>query len=422
MDTTQATREPPKLPPKSIPKEVIYLEGAEDRPPPFRSIFGEAMQQHTEQEQEEADSAAASVRYTENGDTFETSIVEPDVTEHTVHVAYKWLQRRCTPRTEAKSPPKIAIFRDYWSLGDVIMTEPVVRGLRECNPGSEIWYLSRPGAWDAIQLFSSKPDWFVGTLINPVVRRVDAPLPDPMHGPWLLPMRGARRVDLLCPAGRHESRWKNHVYQNRLECFCQEAGVEPSCPRLDVPESEIQAAQEYLSAIPACRAGRPRVLRLPLAMDSMRSWPQWKWSKLSYALERAGFLPAVLSHRTLPHDFAGLRLEGLTLLNIAAIMRLASLSVSADTGTLHLAAGLGVPTLSLWGTTNPEIILRFYPNASYIWHRESSNPMKPPRCQSPCYYYGELRDERCEHHCPILHGITVEEVTTKVRELLEGRA
>jgi ADP-heptose:LPS heptosyltransferase len=45
----------------------------------------------------------------------------------------------------------------------------------------------------------------------------------------------------------------------------------------------------------------------------------------------------------------------LSLRSLASFLRCLTLYVGNDTGTLHLAAGLGVPTVGLFGPTDPAI-------------------------------------------------------------------
>ena len=49
------------------------------------------------------------------------------------------------------------------------------------------------------------------------------------------------------------------------------------------------------------------------------------------------------------------RVSGISLRALAGFMSLLSCYVGNDTGTLHLAAALGLPTLGLYGPTDPAI-------------------------------------------------------------------
>jgi len=101
--------------------------------------------------------------------------------------------------------------------------------------------------------------------------------------------------------------------------------------------------------------------------------------------------------------------------------------ISCDTGSLHIAAAMGVSTLSIFGPSNPRILAPFnIPNHpvkhSYIW--------KMPLC-SPCYTtdtafdrknkkYWEGKNFICHtgtHEC--IKSITPEEVFAEFRKLVK---
>lgn len=76
--------------------------------------------------------------------------------------------------------------------------------------------------------------------------------------------------------------------------------------------------------------------------------------------------------------------------------------VSNDTGPMHMAAGLGVRTIALFGSTNPE---KTSPpaNTDVIYHKLEC---------SPCL------QRTCDIGLPCMCAITVEEVYNTVREYL----
>jgi heptosyltransferase-2 len=92
-----------------------------------------------------------------------------------------------------------------------------------------------------------------------------------------------------------------------------------------------------------------------------------------------------------------------TLAESTAILSLASLLVTNDTGPAHLASALGCPTLVIFGPTNPLTTRPFAPNAEII--------RRPPDC-APCM----LRDCPIDHRC--MTAITVEDVFSRCVALL----
>ena len=101
---------------------------------------------------------------------------------------------------------------------------------------------------------------------------------------------------------------------------------------------------------------------------------------------------------------------------LAGLLAACGVVVTNDTGPMHLAAALGVPTLSLWGPSDPGEVAP--PGGT---HRTVGGPALPCR---PCF----------KNHCPRSGGgtmlsqgheecmrlIEVDEVSDTVEALLEG--
>jgi heptosyltransferase-2 len=77
--------------------------------------------------------------------------------------------------------------------------------------------------------------------------------------------------------------------------------------------------------------------------------------------------------------------------------------VSPDSGPAHVAAAVGVPTVTLFGPTHPGLSAPLGLHAATMWH--------PPVC-APCF------QPRCpiDHRC--LRAIQVDEVVVAVRAAL----
>ena len=91
---------------------------------------------------------------------------------------------------------------------------------------------------------------------------------------------------------------------------------------------------------------------------------------------------------------------------VVALLSLADLLITNDTGPAHIAAALGRPTLVIFGPTNPLTTRPFSPFAEIIRH--------PPDC-APCM----LRDCPIDHRC--MTAITPDEVFSHAQALLANR-
>ena len=90
----------------------------------------------------------------------------------------------------------------------------------------------------------------------------------------------------------------------------------------------------------------------------------------------------------------------LQLADTCEVISKASYFIGTDSGLLHFAGMLGLPTLSMWGPFSPEWTVPNYPNAR--WLKSSA------RC-SPCY---ELRPSQCKASGICMRSIKPGSVTT----------
>ncbi len=99
----------------------------------------------------------------------------------------------------------------------------------------------------------------------------------------------------------------------------------------------------------------------------------------------------------------------LSLSETAGVLQKASLLITGDSGIMHMAYGLGIKTLSLFG---PGIRKKWAPRGRGNVVIEKNYPC------SPCTRYGYT--PRCRKGVECMNNITVEEVYQKAIELLEG--
>jgi heptosyltransferase-2 len=191
--------------------------------------------------------------------------------------------------------------------------------------------------------------------------------------------------DFEVPLPRHMPEW---------QCFYRVLGMDIP---LSVPEALYPRAAA--SSIKERAGGK----RIGVVFGSSFNWPQKKWPWESYAelisllareghefvllgaaneAEEGGRIAAAsdaprekLTDTTGRLDYDGLRRE------VAAC----DLVVGNDTGTLHLAAACGIPTVTLFGPTDPK-----------KWNPLTSTPvfLEHIPCR-PCYYLGSMPP--CSH-------------------------
>jgi heptosyltransferase-2 len=95
--------------------------------------------------------------------------------------------------------------------------------------------------------------------------------------------------------------------------------------------------------------------------------------------------------------------EQLTLQELAALLPWLSLLITNDSGVMHMAAALEVPTIAIFGPTDWNVTYPFQQNATVIRHS--------PEC-APCF----LRECPIDHRC--MTRISVDQVIAAGKELL----
>jgi len=175
---------------------------------------------------------------------------------------------------------------------------------------------------------------------------------------------------------------------------------------------DVESEREVESLLAESGVGGARIVGLHLgaSFGSSKLWPGASFARLADRLAAAGLVPVLLGSAAdqdraasvvsdsgrRPISFVG---RDRPLLLPHLLSRLSCL-VSADTGVAHLAAALGVPTVTLFGPTDPHLTA---PRA-----RTSRVVSRSAPC-SPCF----LASCPIEHVC--LHSIEAEQVEREVR-------
>lgn len=203
------------------------------------------------------------------------------------------------------------------------------------------------------------------------------------------------------------------------------ASVTGRAPHFDPERRFLQvpaAAREWAAQALQRAGGRPVVAIMPVAGSTYRLWPAERYAEVARWLMARGYHVALLGGRDgvtvaqkiaagaapqLLSNFAGR--TGLA--QTAGILGQACLLLGADTGILHLAYGLGTPTVSLFG---PALFRKWQPPGRR--HRM----VRLGLACSPCTRFGEVPP--CPYEVACMSGITVEAVVAAVAELLPEQA
>lgn len=318
-------------------------------------------------------------------------------------------------------------------IGDEILCLPVASALRHLMPEARIAFLSSESAAPILDhhpdvdevLTVSGRERFV-ELVALFRRGFDAAL-------FLKPFRRlmlaafVARVPLRVATGY---RWysllaNRRVYQHRSDFSKHESeynlgllaglGLEPGTPRrsaLVLTHAERQWAQATIGGLPA-----PRVVLHPGGFAARRWRGEHYWDlahRLAHegcgviftgsAAERERFYSEATHAGDLGQEMLDL-MDRLTVRELMAVIGASQVVVSGATGPAHLAAALGVATVSLFDPRRNNLPIRWGPLGRGIVLRPDV-----PTCEK-CIY------EACPYW-DCLDRITVEQVTARVREVV----
>lgn len=350
-------------------------------------------------------------------------------------------------KLEADKIERVVVKGTNW-VGDAVMTIPALRELRRVLPNAHITLATRPSTYalfdeanyvDDILVSDSAPGR-LGSVIRQTKQwrsgRFDlAVLFQNAFGAALIgfaagvPRRIGYATDgrgflLSTPipipswrGDRHEVFYYLNLIAVLEELLYGKSSVmqhEPAFGLTVSPERQ-QEARELLRSVGA-REDRQLVVMCPGSTNSRaKRWPAERYAALSDRITTDLGADVVLigsqDEVQVSEAVSGLStsapiiLTGRTdLAQAVALLSLADVVVTNDTGPAHISAALDRPTLVIFGPTNPVTTRPFSSNAEVIRH--------PPDC-APCM----LRDCPIDHRC--MTAIDPDEVFSRVNALLK---
>jgi heptosyltransferase-3 len=277
-------------------------------------------------------------------------------------------------------PPSRILLVCTQRIGDVLLTTPLARSLKHAWPTARLDALVLPGTEGAL---AGNPD-FAQIIALPqrvglseklaqlcrLWRRYDlavSPLPTD-RARLFCRIAGRHSVGLLQPAGERSKRWlldRHAVFDDRDThtvtmglTLAGLLGIAP-CAEVVPPRADWAPVAARLDEI----ASAPYAVLHPYPKFTYKMWTPDGWIALSQTLQTRG-LRIVLSGgpdaaecaytRAIASRTGALDLAGqLSLGETAELIARARLFVGPDTAATHIAAATGVPTLALFGPSNP---------------------------------------------------------------------
>lgn len=281
-------------------------------------------------------------------------------------------------------------------IGDVVWMMPTVRAVKETIPGARIYILLRAGFGSLLEddpwiegVFEVKR--YSGNPLNRAVsqlkflRELRAPRFDMAidmrsgdRGAFMALLSGARQR-IAMYYGEGVPFWRNHVFTKTVRpamhfgphrasdqtlCIVRELGIDTDdvVPRLHVSERNRSRADALLEQAGVSRE-RAWISMNPFSRWQYKEWGRlkwieiidWLWSEKKTASVIIGSPEERRQAEELTRSSKGkaYNLTGRTTLGeLAAVLRLSPLHVGVDSAAPHIAAAVGVPTVTIYGPSS----------------------------------------------------------------------
>lgn len=247
---------------------------------------------------------------------------------------------------------KVILIRRKGNLGDVICTFPLVRHLRKHNPSAIILYECLPWNIDFPKL-CKEVDLVIGEGTEFASFCSQRLIPNSIFNPLLSDEYSPPKP----PTGLHI-----------VEEMALSAGIEglpEKSPRLHFPEKSVRHCKDMLSKS-GLEIGKIAIIHMGPTWP-VKEWNLEKWEGIVRLLKNelgiesiqvgAEFVSSSGGRPTprIPgcHDWVG----KISIEQTVALLSLARLSLGVDSGIMHLAGGVGIPTVGIFGPSSPELRL-----------------------------------------------------------------
>jgi heptosyltransferase-3 len=348
--------------------------------------------------------------------------------------------------------PKILVIT-LRRLGDVLLTTPLLRTLRQRWPHAELDTLVFRGSdrilkgnpdLNRILTMPQRPSVRESlALIRQLWRRYDLAVSTqagdrPTYYAWLA---GRFRVGLLPFPGRDGGWWKRFIHHRGIQADPEMHRVEELrqfARALGIPGWSDLVCPQGSSAGDIAPAGPYAVLHAN-PMYRYKRWSEDGWRTLAQELVRRG-LSVVATEGRDPEERAYVealwggagvpivRERGrLDWAGLTALLEGAAVYVGPDTSMTHLAAGSGCPTVALYGPTRPKLIgpwpvgglVRPWNDVGSIQHQGNVWLVQNPLPCMPCDKLGCAR--HLESHSQCLDELSPRQVLAAVDQALSAR-
>lgn len=337
-------------------------------------------------------------------------------------------------------PDTTVLVLRFSAVGDVLLTTPALDALRTAWPHARIVYGTKEFIGDMIRHHPAV-DQVVGLQkgegVREYTRRLKATgfttvldLHDKLR---------SRMIHLLTPT-RPIVRWKNRSSLDNAKIWLGLRGFEAPAPTADLFHRAVQKlvgrelprgrmryypgpddkdrAREMLGAA-GVDLKRPIVGMAAGANWATKRWPPEYFHELAGRITAAGYQLALNGgpgETELSRSIGGGRpgvfdFTGATLAEMGGIIEHCTAFVANDSGPMHMARAMGVPTLAIFGSTDP---------AMFEYEEQGLAYLDDLEC-SPCSFYGRKVCPQKGQHFRCMRDQKPEQVWQALQPLLDGK-
>jgi lipopolysaccharide heptosyltransferase II len=329
------------------------------------------------------------------------------------------------------------------SLGDILLTTPILRLLRDHCPQADIEFFVKAAYQDVLRahpcidrlILCDNRQPFAQTLRLLRQTRYDV----------VLDLHRTLRSRLICQglSATLKLAYNKRVLRRQLlvhlgwntlramtpvpELYAAPLrwlGIDAQLPAPDMhlAAGSQDAMRQYLAQACPAAAGRPLLALAPGARWATKRWPVERFATVGQALLEQYHAGVVILG---DHDDTALaealcqRLQGpvfnasgkFSLMQTAALLQQCRLLISNDSGLMHMAAALNVPVVAVFGPTVQEF--GFYP------FRAPARVVSTSLACRPCSTKGSRRCPKRHHRC--MRQVSTEQVRAAAQQMWEAK-
>ena len=327
---------------------------------------------------------------------------------------------------DVNTPPKSVLFIRPGGIGDAILLLPALKAMQTAHPGCRIDILAEqrnaaaflliPGI-HAVHRYDA-PSGLAAVLrggYDVVIDteqwyRLSAIIARSIRAPKTIGFATNERERLFSdPVSYSQQEHEACSFFSLLRPLGIEAPKEIALPFITLPADAVNAAKKLLAPL----GGKAFVAMFPGASIPQKEWGIDNFREVASVLAAAGVAVVVVggpdtrdAGERIAEGGLALNLAGKgSLLESAALIGEARVLLSGDSGLLHVAAGLGTPTVSLFGPSDPA---KWGPKGEKHQVFNSELPC------APCSRFGTIAPCTTELRCM---GATVSQVAAAVMRL-----